>query len=122
MGILNWLSGGTARRDKSGSLSLQKAQAIVNAYGAALASKRSGVVDASQLPHPKSRIKAALVVVMQATPEGSMRNLLKAGYVSLADWQDGTGKGGQLVDATEIQKRVAPEAAQLAGELKSLGL
>ncbi len=51
-----------------------------------------------------------------------MRNLLKAGYVSLADWQDGIGKGAQPVDATEIQKRVAPEAAKLAGELRSLGL
>jgi hypothetical protein len=122
MGFLNWVLGRTPRRDKSGSLSLQKAQAIVNAYGAALASKTSRVVDASHLPHPKSRIKAALVVVMQATPEGSMRNLLKAGYVSLANWQDGIGKGGQLVDTTEIQQRVAPEAAKLAGELKSLGL
>jgi len=122
MGILNWLFGRTSRTDKPGTLSLQKAQAIVNAYGAALASKTSGVVDASHLPHPKSRIKAALLVAMQATPEGSMRNLLKAGYVSLADWQDGVGKGGPPVDATETQKRVAPEAAKLAGELRSLGL
>jgi hypothetical protein len=145
MGILNRLLGRTSRKETSGDLSNQEAQVIVNAYGKALSSKKSGVADASELPYPKTRIKAALLAAIRAIPDASMRDQLKAGYVSLADWQDGVGtdalafesamkvsSGGPLQVAKriaeagpaymEIQGRIVAEATKLAGDLKSAGL
>jgi uncharacterized protein (DUF2141 family) len=126
-------------------MTLAEAQRIVNEYGTALASKKSMVNDASGLPYSKSKIKAALISAIVATEDEVMRSNLKAGYIALADWQDGIGSRGQLLDATEKElnddplgaakristgapeftetlARIQAESQALVDELTSLGL
>jgi hypothetical protein len=67
-----------------------EAQQIVQDYGAALEEKTAlGVVrDINSLPHPKEKIKIALLFALSVTTDPTMREHLKGGYVSLSDFQE----------------------------------
>jgi hypothetical protein len=118
-------------------------QKIVNDYGAALASRNGLFADASELPYPKPVIKAAILAAISITSDEKMRALLKANFMSLADWQEGIGPGPHDMDVTTrpgetiqeqakrfsqaapvymaLHKRVATEMEGLLAELKSHG-
>jgi hypothetical protein len=118
------------------------AQKIVNDYGAALESRKSSFADVSELPYLKSVIKAAILAALAITGDEKMRDVLKANFVSLADWQEGIGPGPHDLDVTqhpgetiqdqakrisraapaymELSKRVTTEMEGLLAELKSL--
>jgi len=145
MRIPNRLFGRAFPKEASGDSSLREAQAIVNEYDAALASSKALATDAPELPYPKNRIKAALVAAMRATSDASMRDHLKAGCVSLADWQEGVNTDALAFESAakdlssdslkvakplaeaapafmNIQSQIVAEVTRLADELKSLGL
>lgn len=92
---------------------------LVNAYGKALASGASVERDLRELPFSKEAIKAGLLEAIRITPPGAMREQLKAGYVSLGDFQD-------LQSIRErngsVPKTILAEAEILLRELKDLGL
>ena len=62
---------------------------IVNAYGTVLAEPSAlGVVrDARSLPYSKSEIKKALLVAPGVPVNSPLREQLRAGYISLGDFQ-----------------------------------
>ena len=62
---------------------------IVNAYGTVLAEPSAlGVVrDARSLPYSKSEIKKALLVAPGVVRDSPLREQLRAGYISLGDFQ-----------------------------------
>jgi hypothetical protein len=78
------------------------------------------VADAAALPHPKPRIKKALVVAMRSMQDPHMRSQLKKAYVSLADWQEGVE--GATLSGGELLSRVQAEKVRLQSELKQLDL
>jgi len=124
------------------------AEKIVQDYGAVVGSSAPApgcVADVRNLPHSKERIKQALVFALRLTKEPQMREHLKVGYMSLADWQEGVGSetvGIHLTemdlkaDPLEVAKRIAPQASArekwtplvqaeqeaLKSELQKLGL
>ncbi|SDP01730.1 hypothetical protein [Desulforhopalus singaporensis] len=85
--------------------SLGEIQEIVKAYGYCMEQEipnPSCIADSSQLPYPKATIKAALLVALKLEEDEQMKNALKLGYISLADWQDGVGPTPYGVDTTKI--------------------
>jgi len=94
MGILKRLFGGGDPTTQS-TVPGQEAEKIIQAYGAVLQAKAPApgrVADASKLPFPKERIKAALIFGLKATNDQQMKEILKVGYIQLADWQEGVGE------------------------------
>lgn len=135
-------------------MDMQQVQRIVGAYGDTLLEQAAtGVVrDVKSLPFAKTEIKAALKVAIGVTSDVQMREQLKVGYISLADFQELSDleiqrlqKWGALLsknsaisneelgaaakvmaeiegDVTAIQSRVASEAEVLMKELETAGL
>jgi hypothetical protein len=124
-----------------------EAEVIVHAYADAMVAKAatpSILMDASELPYPKARIKEALIHAMRVTEDAKSRELLKDGYMYLSEWQEGVGQGPGPFDFTQADiddhlrtaRRIASEGpafmklnAQsivegkaLLEELKALGL
>lgn len=98
------------------------AETVLADYGIVLgtAAPQPGyVADVKALPHPKPRIKEALVVALRSMQDPHMRSQLKKAYVSLADWQEGVGgtrPGGLWM------MQVEAEQARLKAELQKLDL
>ena len=93
MGILKKLFGAGSAATLN-SMSEQEAKKIIQAYGAVLQTKAPTpgcVADVSKLPYPKEKIKAALLIGLKATSDQQMKEMLKVGYIQLADWQEGVG-------------------------------
>jgi len=124
MGLLDRIFGRTKTESlNSDAMPPAVAEKIVQDYGAVLASAASApgcVTDARKLPHPKERIKQALVFALQMTKEPQMREQLKISYISLADWQEGVGDATVGIDLTkrdpnadpfEIVKRITSQGA-----------
>jgi hypothetical protein len=91
MGLLDRIFGRAKNESPSASaIAPAAAERIVQEYGAVLGSAAAPapgcVADASALPHPKERIKAALVFALRATTDRGMKEQLKIAYISLADW------------------------------------
>ena len=149
MGIFSRLFGrGRPESEAPARLTNAEVGTIIGAYGAVLARGEVGagiIADTTRLPYPKSTIKAALQVALRLTLDAQMKEQLKIGYISLADWQDGVGGkplGVNLQNldlstdplvlaqalatpdpkATAYQKKADAEAQVLQNELKSLGL
>lgn len=131
------------------SVDAKAAQAIVNAYGMTLAEPTAlGLIrDARSLPYSKEEIKHALKIALQLTSDPAMREQLRMGYVSLADFQELSERevtslrlwnaalnapASDSLDlakslaanaevVTAVQRRVVDEAALLLQELKETG-
>jgi hypothetical protein len=125
-------------------ISAAEAERIINDYGAALMARTGLYSDASALPHPKLKIKEALMIGIAATRDVKERDTLKAAFMALADWQEGIGPGPHDLDVAArpgediraiakrvaeagpaylaLSKRVTEEMEQLLAELKTLGL
>lgn len=71
------------------------AEQIFQDFNATLnAAKKAGVfiADERDLPHPKKRIKEAILFALRLTSDPKMREELKSAYLSLAAWQAGIGE------------------------------
>jgi hypothetical protein len=135
---------GRQQGERTSKLELSEVEKIVHAYAAAVLSRKSTISDASELPYPKAKIKAALIVAMLVTKDAKMREQLKSSFVSLADWQEGIGPGPHAFETTKadlddpmaaakrvaaagpsftaIPATVAAEAGALLDELRALGV
>jgi len=70
------------------------AEKIMQDYGAALEAftpNGAKVADVRELPHPKERIKEALVVAMRANRDPQFAQQLVVAYLELSSWQEGVG-------------------------------
>jgi hypothetical protein len=149
MGLLDRIFGRAKGEQRTPTeMTPKAAEKIVQDYGAVLGSAAPApgcVADVRSLPHPKERIKQALVFALRITKEPQVREQLKIGYISLADWQEGVGSETVGMDLTkmdlsadplEIAKRIASqgdavkkwthlvqaEQNALKSELQKLGL
>ena len=94
MGILKKLfSSGSATTPVT--MSGQEAEKIIQAYGAVLQTQAPApgcVVDTIKLPFPKEKIKTALIFGLKGTDDQQTKEMLKIGYIQLAEWQEGVGE------------------------------
>jgi hypothetical protein len=77
---------------------------IINAYGAFLeksAPTPGCVADASKLPFPKARISEAILFSLGRS-DPQMKEMLKAGYLELANWQEGVGPEDRGIDTSKL--------------------
>jgi hypothetical protein len=95
MGLLSKLLGrGRPREQAQPAITNEEVELVVNMYGALLARRAAGlgiIADASELPYPKRTIKAALQIAIRQTSDSQIKEQLKVGYISLADWQEEVG-------------------------------
>ena len=101
MGIFDRLFRRATPPAAASMMSTAEAEKIIHAYGAAMTSRKSLYADAAELPYPKATIKMALLIGIAATQDKKARELLKTGYVTLADWQEGIGPGPHNLDVVE---------------------
>lgn len=73
--------------DTREKMSLAQVQRIVSSYGAVLEQSAGLIRDINSLPFKKDQIKTALLTALGVTTDAKMREHLKAGFVSLADFQ-----------------------------------
>lgn len=121
---------------------------VIQAYGKALETDAPApgcVADEGKLPYTKDTIKAAIVAGLKDTTDDHIKDLLKAGYIQLSQWQPGVGLTNQGLDlasfdmgqdtaalAKVVLERFATsedwtvkadeEQKALRGELQALGL
>lgn len=118
MGIFDKVINAVRSKSEKSELDLGRCREIVSAYGAVLENGPvpGTVADERELPYPKKTIKQALLVLLKTTTDPKMRGNLKAGYVCLADWQQGVGphrvgfdisKFDQTDDTLSIGRRIA---------------
>ena len=121
MGILKKLFGGGSATT-SPAMSRQTAEKIIQAYGAVLQTQAPTpgcVADTSKLPFPKEKIKAALIIGLKATTDQQTKEMLKVGYIQLADWQEGVGETDQGLDLSKMDLNDDP--VKLAQEVVAQG-
>lgn len=102
MGFLQKLFGNKAS-EVPGTMSAQKATAIIQQYGSFLehgAPNPGCVADVTKLPFAKAEIKRALLLGLKSIAEPEAREVLRAGYLQLADWQEGVGDSDQGIDVS----------------------
>ncbi len=113
MGLLDRIFGQAKgeRKHISTEMTPDAAEKIVQDYGAALGSSAPApgcVADIHSLPHPKEQIKQAFVFALRLTKDPQMREQLKVGYISLADWQEGVGSSIAGIDLTNMELNADP--------------
>ena len=64
----------------------QRAEKVVRAFAKLMMDKPSMVADERDLPFSKPEIKEAIKVWLRIEPRAEVQNMLKASYVSLADY------------------------------------
>lgn len=70
----------------------RESELVINAYGKTLeylAPVPGTIADESKLPFPKPRIKQAILYALKASQQPQQRQVLKAAYLQLADFQQG---------------------------------
>ena len=95
---------------------------IIQEYGAVLRESAPGpgcIADVRNLPHSKERIKQALVFGLRVTKDPELREQLKFGYLSLADWQEEVGPNNLGIDPTNWDPAADP--MQLAKQISAQG-
>jgi len=105
MGFFSKIFGSIDENKGEAQMSQQIAVRIIQEYGAVMEhdSPVPGcVADVSKLPYAKSRIKEALKIGLRATSDAQMREILKVGYLRLADWQEGVGESDIGLDLAGI--------------------
>ena len=115
MGFLRRIFRNGLRSNANVPMTTAVAQAIVADYEDAMASMPTTVMDESRLPHAKAQIKEALLLMRSTTKDQKLRDQLNAGYISLADWQEGIGDSARsfqmtpqdLADPLAAAKRIA---------------
>ena len=126
---------------------IAKRENIIHEYGRVMEENfPSWVADESKLPYPKQEIKKALISALRDEDDFVMKELLKAGYIQLANWQPNVGEKDEGFDISNIDtgqdikliakqfviqtegvdfqwpKRIAQEREELKRELRELGL
>lgn len=85
---------------------------IVQAYGKVLEESQIGlgiVADVKELPFSKEQIKKAIVLAIKNTDDIKIKEQLKVGYLSLADWQENVGETHQGFDPRIYDEKLSPE-------------
>lgn len=122
MSIFKRLFGGNKPTSTATKMSDEEAVDIIQQYGAVLGTgvaATGGVADVSLLPAEKQRVKQALQIGIKGSSDPSMKDHLKAAYLSLASFQDGVGNGGQGLDLSDLD--LNSPVQELADQVLSKG-
>lgn len=96
------------KQTKQESQTTQILYNIVNRYGAFMQSSAFPapfcVADTKKLPYEKETIKGAFILLMRLCEDPKRKELLKYGYVSLANFQDGVGETDLGLDLEKLPK------------------
>jgi len=125
MGIFSKLFGKNAARSDSPTMTAAQAVQIINAYGGVLEKSAPApgcVADANKLPFPKAQISEAILIGLKSTTDAKMREMLKAAYLELANWQEGVGSEDRGIDTSKLSASMGIEAQARAILAQSEGI
>ncbi len=94
MGLFSRIFGGGESKRSDAPMTPQMAEKIIRDYGVILQTEAPTpgcVRDVSKLAYPKEKIKEALIIGLRSTSDSQMKEMIKVGYIQLADWQEGVG-------------------------------
>ncbi|QYZ66994.1 MAG: hypothetical protein HPY30_13990 [Gammaproteobacteria bacterium (ex Lamellibrachia satsuma)] len=80
-------------------------ETIVQEYGGVLENSAPApgcVSDSKNLPYSKQEIQQALIAALNLSTDPQIKEHLKTGYISLADWQDGVGDSDIGLDVSTL--------------------
>ena|SRR5215510_10274508 len=105
-------------RQQTSVLSVDEASEIAGDYGTVLertAPVPGTVADVKNLPYLKSKIKEALIIMLQDPPTAQIKDQLRTAYLCLAYWQEGVGKANvegsfRNVDLNQSKEQILEEA------------
>ena len=95
----------TAEDTLSETMPLEEMNTIIQDYGRAMVHKApplGGVADVSKLPHPKSKIKKALIQALNEADGPELVRSLKDAYLRLSVWQKDVGEQPIGIDLAEF--------------------
>jgi len=104
------------------TMSGKEAEKIIQSYGAVLqteAPQPGCVADTIKLPFPKEKIKAALIFGLKGTDDQQTKEMLKVGYIQLAEWQEGVGEIDVGLDLSNMDLNDDP--VKLAEQVSAQG-
>jgi len=105
MGVFSKLFGKRPPHTRDIPMTSAQAVKIINAYGGFLeksAPTLGCVADASKLPFPKVQISEAILVGLSSATDPKMKDMLKAGYLELSNWQEGVGPEDRGIDTSKL--------------------
>lgn len=121
MGLLKKLFFG-GRDSLPATMSGQEAEKIIQIYGAVLQTQApapGSVAETRKLPFPKEKIKTALIIGLKTTIDQQLKEMLKVGYIQLADWQEGVDENDQGLDLSNMDLSIDP--VKLAQQILTQG-
>lgn len=92
----------------------QRAEKVVTAFGKTMMEKPTMVCDERSLPYSKAEIKEAIKVWLKIEPRAEVADMLKASYVSLADYLPLTPAERQIVKRFDASNRQMPDTTDRA--------
>lgn len=101
-------------KKKNAEFTPELIEKIIQDYGAVLekqAPRPGCVADEERLPYLKKDIKKALMLGMKVATNNDTIELLKFGYLEIANWQNNVGLNNQGLDMTKIDLNGDPMAA-----------
>ena len=101
---------------------LELVQELVSSYGAALEAQDGSVKNSVLLPAGKDEIGNALLVTIDVTPAGAMRDHLIKGYLWLAEFQDLTAEEMANVKIYDMALAVDGEESAEATKGRALAI
>ena len=113
-----------AIRSKSTHSEARESELIINAYGKTLehlAPVPGTIADESKLPFPKSGIKQAILYALKVSQQPTQKQVLKAAYLKLADFQPGVGSKnvGFDLSGVDTSRLTQDDLLALANDMES---
>ena len=96
---------GSTTISDSEDISSEEAEKVIQAYGSYLAVSApvSGTVaDVSRLPYSKAKIKRAILIGLGAVQDIQQKEMLKIGFMQLANFQEGVGEKNIGLDISNL--------------------
>ena len=104
MSIVRKVLGRKSKGDSRSSMTVNDAVTIIQNYCCIMLHKSPAsfyISDANKLPYPKDTIKQALVIALRANAKQQVMDVLKIGYLQLANWQEGVGESDLAIGAVD---------------------
>ena len=92
----------------------QRAEKVVTAFGKCMMDKPTMICDELDLPYSKAEIKEAIKVWLKIEPRKEVAEMLRASYVSLADYLPLTPREKATVTMVDTSNRQMPNPSDRA--------
>ena len=116
VGIIRRILGKRSKDKLRPSMPVSDAVTIIQDYGRIMLNKSPApfyISDVNKLPYPKDTIKQALMMALSANGKEQTMDVLKIGYMLLANWQQGVGEVDLSIGAVDRDEGVKQQIKRI---------